>query len=222
MRFSRSLARAATLATALSMGATSVTLPAANAQSSQYVDELGRPTDYTVARVHEFADSPLVPEPAANALRTAVSFYAGTGELGGPPLPDDAPPFTQFLWPTVSSNCIGPGLHSTASAIAVPGPTRTPAPGATPGQTTFVFTALGTPAAAEEQGLMQVYWINLRTLASGVTSLDNNLINPSGPATLSGTANTGHGQVLAVVNGGVRTTDNVCNFAPTVATFSVR
>ena len=93
----------------------------AHAQSSA-LDPLGRPTPQTVARVNAFADQPFVPPQVANALRTGVQFYAGTGELGGPPLPDNAPPFTQFYWPTVSSNCIGPGLHSTASAIAVPGP----------------------------------------------------------------------------------------------------
>ena len=102
---------------------------------------------------------------------------------------------------------MGKGLHSTASAIAVPGPTKTPAPGAGAGQTTFVFTALGTPAAAKDQGLMKVYWVNLNTFRTGVTPLDNNGINPTGPSTLSATANTGKGRVLAVVDGAVRTTD---------------
>ena len=193
----------------------------AHAQSSA-LDPLGRPTPQTVARVNAFADQPFVPPQVANALRTGVQFYAGTDELGGPPLPDNAPPFTQFYWPTVSSNCIGPGLHSTASAIAVPGPAASPAPGAKAGQATFVFTALGTPAAAPEQGLMRVYWVNLKNFRTGVTSLDNNRINPTGPATLSATADTGSGRVLAVVDGSVRTADNTCAFAPTAAAFDVR
>lgn len=196
--------------------------PAATAQSSQYVDELGRPTPQVVRQVHAFADQPYVPERAGNALRTAVNFYAGKGELGGPPLPADAPPFTQFYWPTVSGNCMGQGLHSTASAIAVPGPATAPAPGARAGETTFVFTALGTPAAAPNQGLMQVYWINLSNFKTGVTPLGNNGINPAGPSTLSGTASTGPGRVLAVVDGSVRTVDRVCGFAPTAASFYVR
>lgn len=187
-----------------------------------YLDQLGRPTPYTVAKVNEFADQPYVPEQVANALRTAVNFYAGTGELGGPPLPDNAPAFTQFYWPTVSSNCIGPGLHSTASALVVPGPASSPAPGADAGEATFVFTALGTPAAAQEQGQLKAYWINLNTMRTGVTPLGNNSINPTGPATLSGTASTGPGRVLAVIDGSVRTADNVCDFAPTAASFSVR
>ncbi|QPK83955.1 hypothetical protein G7Y29_03980 [Corynebacterium qintianiae] len=190
--------------------------------SSQYVDELGRPTDLTVSKVHEFADQPFVPPRVADALRTAVGFFAGTGEIGGPPLPDTAPGFTQFIWPTVSSNCIGPGLHSTASAIAVPGPAKIPAPGAAAGQTVFLFTALGTPPAAQEQGLMNVYWVNVSNFRTGVTPLNNNQINTAGPATLSGTADTGSGQILAVVDGSVRTADNVCSFAPTATSFHVR
>lgn len=194
---------------------------AAQAQSS-FLDPLGRPTPQTVARVNAFADQPYVPPKVGNALRTAVQFYAGTGELGGPPLPDNAPRFTQFYWPTVSGNCIGQGLHSTASALAVPGPAASPSPGAGAGQTTFVFTALGTPAAAKEQGQMKVYWINTTNFRTGVTPLGNNGINPTGPATLSATADTGSGRVLAVVDGSVRTVDNVCPFAPTAASIDVR
>lgn len=238
MRFSRISARpvrvvasavlAATLAGGALCGAATGTAPVAHAQSAQpalsstWIDELGRPTPHTVQQVHAFADRPYVPAQVANALRTAVDFYAGSGEVGGPPLPTNAAPFTQFYWPTVSSNCMGPGLHSTASAIAVPGPAAIPAPGAGPGQATFVFTALGTPPAAADQGLMKVYWINLHNFRTGVTPLGNHGINPVGPATLSGTATTGPGNVLAVVSGSVRTADNTCGFAPTAATFSVR
>lgn len=219
--FPRTLARAVA-ATLIATSAVASSLPAAQAQSSKYVDNLGRPTPYTVRQVNAFADQPYVPEKVGNALRTAVQFYSGSGELGGPPLPADAPPFTQFYWPTVSGNCMGKGLHSTASAIAVPGPTRTPAPGAGPGQATFVFTALGTPAAAKQQGMMKAYWINLSNLRTGVTPLGNNGINPTGPSTLSATAATGPGRVLAVIDGSVRTVENTCAFAPTAAMFNVR
>lgn len=216
------LVAASTLSACLALGSAAAAAPQAHAQSSKYVDQLGRPTPYTVRQVNAFADQPHVPEQIGNALRTAVAFYAGTGELGGPPLPADAPPFTQFYWPTVSGNCIGPGLHSTASAIAVPGPSRTPAPGAGPGQATFVFTALGTPPAAPQQGGMKVYWINLSNLRTGVTPMRNNGINPAGPSTLSATATTGPGRVLAVVDGSVRTVQRSCAFAPTAAMFNVR
>ena len=193
----------------------------ASAQSS-FLDSLGRPTPETVARVNAFADQPHVPQKVGNALRTAVQFYAGGDEIGGPPLPANAPRFTQFYWPTVSGNCIGEGLHSTASAIAVPGPAQSPAPGAKAGQTTFIFTALGTPAATKEQGGMKVYWINLANFRTGVTPLGNHGINPTGPATLSATADTGSGRVLAVADGSVRTVDKVCPFAPTAASIDVR
>lgn len=218
----RSLVRsvAAALCAAGLVVAGGVAKQPANAQP--FLDALGRPTPETVARVNTFADQPYVPAEVGNTLRTAVQFFAGTGELGGPALPADAPQFTQFYWPTVSDNCIGQGLHSTASAIAVPGPAASPAPGAGSGETTFVFTALGTPAAAREQGQMQVYWVNLTSLRTGVTPLDNYGINPAGPATLSATADTGSGRVLAVVHGSVRTVDNVCPFAPTAASIDVR
>lgn len=206
---------------ALILTGASATTPA-TAQVSSFIDDLGRPTDDAVARVNAFADKPFIPPHVANMLRTAVGFFAGTGQLGGPALPEHPPLFTQFYWPTVSSNCIGPGLHSTASAIAVPGPAAIPAPGAKAGETTFVFTALGTPPAAEQQGLMRVYWINLNNLRTGVTPLANHQINPTGPSTLSATAATGQGNVLAVVDGAVRTTNNVCHFAPTAASFHVR
>ena len=224
MRTPRSFARSdvAAVCAAGMLVAGVVDTQMAHAKSSNPLDSLGRPTPETVARVHTFADQPQVPEQVGNALRTAVNFFAGTGELGGPPLPEDAPAFTQFAWPTVSGHCMGKGLHSTASAIAVPGPTKTPAPGAGAGQTTFVFTALGTPAAAKDQGLMKVYWVNLNTFRTGVTPLDNNGINPTGPSTLSATANTGKGRVLAVVDGAVRTTDKTCAFAPTAASINVR
>ncbi|STC70136.1 putative secreted protein [Corynebacterium pilosum] len=187
--------------------------------ASTYIDELGRPTDYTVARINEFASQPWVPADVENALRAGAAFFAGGDEIGGPPLPEDAPPFTQFYWPTVSSNCMGPGMHSTASAIAVPGPTPDVKPQPGPGETTFIFTALGTPAAAPEQGLMNVYWFNTTTLQAGVTPLDNNGINKTGPTTLSGVAPTGHGTVIAAVNGAAKTETNTCSFAPTAAVF---
>ena len=218
----RVTAIAAAVAAAASLLVTPAPAADATVGSSDYIDSLGRPTPLAVAKVNEFADQPFVPTEVADALRNGIAFFAGTGEIDGPPLPNDAPNFTQFIWPTISPNCMGPGLNSTASALAVPGPVDTPAPGAGPGQSVFVFTALGTPAAAADQGLMNAYWINLNTLKTGVTPLENNGINPQGPTTLSATAETGSGQIIAVIDGSVRTADNTCRFAPTAASFSVR
>ncbi|AWB85034.1 hypothetical protein C3E79_04155 [Corynebacterium liangguodongii] len=202
--------------------------PQANAQPEDlssriplYIDGLGRPTPLAVEAVYAFAAQPGVPPEVADALRAGIDFFAGNGEPGGPPLPEDAPAIAQFAWPTISRDCIGPGLHSTASAIAAPGPTEIPAPGAGPGQVAFAFTALGTPAAAAEQGEMNVYWVNVENLRAGVTALGNNGINPTGPTTLSGTADTGPGFVLAVAAGRVHTEARACGFAPTAAAFHV-
>ena len=108
LSFSRTVVAAVCAAGLLVTGG--VAKHTASAQSP-FLDPLGRPTPETVARVNAFADQPHVPQKVGNALRTAVQFYAGTGEIGGPPLPADAPRFTQFYWPTVSGNCIGEGLH---------------------------------------------------------------------------------------------------------------
>lgn len=191
--------------------------------SSRYLDELGRPTPHLQQQVREIAAAPWMPEEVSNLMLTALAFTAGTGsQEGGIPLPEDAPTFTQFYWPTVSGNCIGGTSESVASAIAVPGPAEIPAPGAKEGETAFVFTALGTAAATEEQGEMHVHWVNATTRQYGVTPLENNGINPEGPATLSGVAETGTGQIAAVVTGSVKTEESTCNFLPTLALFQVQ
>lgn len=187
------------------------------------LDELGRPTPETVAQVRDLASQPWMPREARDAILSALAFYAGAGDdESGTPLPEDAPPFTQFLWPTVSGSCIGGELDAVGSAIAVPGPAEIPAPGAADGQTAFVFTALGTAAATPDQGRMHVQWFNLDNLRHGSTPLGNNGINPEGPATLSGTADTGDGTVVAIVSGEVRTENATCSFIPTAAIIDAR
>ena len=77
------VARAAVCAAAISVAAAvhpAPALAAPNLSSNRYLDELGRPTPYTQAKVNEFADQPYVPQDVANALRSAVNFFAGTGE----------------------------------------------------------------------------------------------------------------------------------------------
>mgnify|MGYP002716529022 CR=1 FL=1 len=156
------------------------------------------------------------------------TLIAGGGDgKGGVAMPEgNNPNFRQFYWPTVSAHCIGGTSDAMGSAIAVPGPTEMPAPGAKPGETVFLFTALGTPPAAREQGGMNVQWFNLDTLRSGVTPLNNNGINNDGPTTLSGTAQTGKGTVIALLEGGVTTHEKEsgnsnCSFLPTAALLHV-
>lgn len=204
-------------------------VPAAQAQPAPVVSSLssaigplGQPTPEAQRAVTDFANQPWVPAQVRDALLKGLAFAAGTGEIGGPPLPANAPRFHQAFWPTVSQNCMGPGLTSTGTAIAVPGPADIPVPAPKAGQTTFVFTALGTQAAAPAQGQMHVYWVNLGNFRTGVTPLENNGINPTGPATLSGVADTGSGTILAVVAGAVNTGGKSCGFIPTALAATVR
>lgn len=190
--------------------------------SSLYLDELGRPTQYAQDRIADLAALPWLPEDISNALLTASNFFAGTDGDGGVPLPEQAPNFTQFYWPTVSGDCIDGGGNSVASAIAVPGPAEIPAPGAAEGQTAFVFTAMGTAPATEQQGGLHVHWLNLDTWNFGSTPLGNHGINPDGPATLSGVADTGKGNIVAVVGGDVMTETTTCSFIPTAAFIEAR
>lgn len=224
------LVRAAALSAAVAAGAVAApatatpahAAPTSSALSSSIVDPLGRPTPQVQQAVTDFANRPGVPAPVRDALLNALAFAAGTGGQGGPGLPQDAPAIRQGLWPTVSPNCMGPGMHSTGSFIAVPGPARIPVPAPQAGQTTFVFTALGTKPAAQQQGAMRVHWINLGNLRTGVTPLYNKGINPTGPATLSNVADTGSGPVLAVVSGAVNTDGRSCGFAPTALSVTVK
>lgn len=214
------------LSTALSIGLVCGTVSPAHAAVFGSVDHLGRPAPHILAQLERIAQNPRIPLDARNALLAAVSFYRGDGE-GGVPLPEGAPVLNQFLWPTVSANCINGSLAATGTAIAIPGPADLPLPGTAAGQTTFVFTALGTSAAAEHQQGMKVHWLNMNTGKLGITPLLKGDINPQGPATLSGIADTGHGQVVAWLDGGVTLADehgtptNTCIFAPTATSFTV-
>lgn len=224
------LVRAAALSAVLAASAFAAPAPAQAAPapapfpagSSAVVDPLGRPTPQVQEAVKDFANRPGVPAQVRDALLNGLAFLAGTGDTsGGPALPQNGPGFRQGFWPTVSPNCMGPGMNSTGSLIAVPGPAHIPVPAPKAGQTTFVFTALGTKPAARTQGAMRVHWINLSTFRTGVTPLQNNGINPTGPATLSNVANTGSGPVLAVVSGAVNTGGRSCGFAPTALSVKV-
>lgn len=187
------------------------------------LDRYGRPTPQTQKQVRDFANQPWMPKDARNAILSALAFYSGEGK-GGPELSPlkGGPEVTQFYWPTVSGRCIDGRGDSVGSAIAVPGPTKIPAPGARSGETVFLFTALGTDPAAKKQGKMFVHWVNLDTLKTGATPLRNNGINPDGPATISGTAKTGKGTVVAFLSGTVKTKSTACSFVPTATVVDVK
>lgn len=237
-RTGRSVVSRATLAALTAAALAAGAAPAAHAQpvpaipgvptvgqapgSSMFVDEIGRPTPLVQQNVRDFAEQPWVPESLANVLLSALAFTAESTPGEGVPLPENSPTFTQFYWPTVSGDCIGGVSDAVGSALAVPGPAQIPAPGAGDGQTTFLFTALGTSAAAAEQGGMTVHWVNVNTLATGQTTLGNHGINPEGPATISGVADTGKGTIIAVLGGDIRTQESTCSFIPTAAVIDAR
>ncbi|MCK7675715.1 hypothetical protein [Corynebacterium pygosceleis] len=191
------------------------------------LDHLGRPAPHILRQIRDFAAQDFIPEKVRDMLLAAVGFFEG-GDKPGVPLPEDAPVFAQFGWPTVADNCIGGESRATGTAIAVPGPADLPLPGVPAGHATFVFTALGTDRVAEEQRTsMQVRWFNISNLRTGVTPLGYTGINPDGPATVAGTADTGPGTVVALLDGGITTTDThgdtaTCTFLPTTGIFDVR
>lgn len=202
-------------------GATqSMATPVADLMSSvgAPVDSLGRPNTDALNKARELAGT--LPAELSGPILAAVAYFEGTGE-SDVQVPENGPQFTQFLWPSVAGNCIGGNSNSTGTAIAVPGPAEIPAPGAKEGEAAFVFTALGTAPAAGQQG-MNVQWFNVDTMKSGTAALDNHGINPDGPATLSGTAATGRGRVVALISGDVSTQDARCSFIPTAGIFEVK
>lgn len=180
------------------------------------VDHLGRPTPESAAKIRQFAHQPWVPPQAREAILQALDFAIGAGETGGPDLPENGPRFTQFGWPTVAGSCIDGTHDSVGTAIAVPGPAEIPAPGAAAHETAFLFTALGTAPAAQNQD-MRAHWFNLSNGKFGTTALGNHGINPEGPATISGVADTGRGTIIAVLEGSVHTHNSTCNYFPTAA-----
>ncbi|WBT09701.1 hypothetical protein PAB09_05185 [Corynebacterium sp. SCR221107] len=182
------------------------------------IDALGRPNATVLEQAKALAAT--LPPQLQAAVLAAVAYFEGSGD-SDVQVPDNAPAITQFLWPTVAGACIGGSSNAVGSAVAVPGPTTIPAPGAGAGETAFVFTALGTTALAGEQS-MNVQWFNIDSLQWGTTALGDHGINPEGPATLSGTAATGTGRVIAVVSGQVSTTDARCAFFPTAAIVEVK
>lgn len=230
------------LAVAGALAATSMPVAAANPAEDLYnlssdissnlssglpFDHLGRPTEAGRQQIMNAVNQPWVPQEIRDIVSQALGFISGDGEGGEIEIPENAPDIAQFAWPTRAENCIGGNLASVGSAFAVAGPADLPLPGVEPGQAAFVFTALGTGALAEQQNTgMQVRWANLSNFTHGTTALGDTGINPDGPSTISGVANTGRGLVVALLSGGLTTsTDNGsanCTFAPTAVVFDVR
>lgn len=152
---------------------------------------------------------PVAPVPAAAAPAAAP---------GGPEFGPDAPTTQDFLYPSISNGCLKDGGNVLATAISVAGPAKIPTPGPGPGQTAYVFTAIGTPGPAAEQKLpLNVTWVNLTTGKSGgATLVPRADINPQGPTTLVAIADTGSGSIMSTIFGQVTTTEKQCQFMPTI------
>jgi hypothetical protein len=158
------------------------------------------------------AAAPPAPEPAPSAAAAPAAPAAAPGF--GP----DAPPTQDFMYPSIGTNCLADGSSSIATALSVAGPAKIPTPGPAPGQTAYVFTAVGTPGPAEVQKLpLNVTWVNLTTGKSGsVTLTPRSDINPDGPTTLTAIADTGSGSIMSTIFGQVTTKEKQCQFMPTI------
>jgi hypothetical protein len=175
---------------------------------------------HAVGPVPEAAPAPEaapVPEgapPAVPAAAPAPAPEAAPGPQFGP----DAPPTQDFLYPSISNGCLKDGGNVLATAISVAGPAAIPTPGPGPGQTAYVFTAVGTPGPAAEQKLpLNVTWVNLTTGKSGSATLKpRSDINPEGPTTLTAIVDTGSGSIMSTIFGQVTTTEKQCQFMPTI------
>ncbi|MDD4866762.1 MAG: hypothetical protein PHQ28_06470 [Mycobacterium sp.] len=164
------------------------------------------------------------PAPQAPSAPEAAPAPAPAPAPGGPApaansdLGPDAPPTQDFLYPSIGTNCLADGGNSIATALSVAGPAKIPLPGPQPGQTAYVFTAVGTPGPAEVQKLpLNVTWVNLTTGKSGsVTLKPRPDLNPDGPTTLTAIADTGSGSVMSTIFGQVTTKEKQCQFMPTI------
>ena len=190
-------------------------------------DHLGRPNEAILMQLEGYAERPGTPEKVSQGIEKLVAFFRGTGKPGVPiPRQDIAPRVSQFAIPTAAQHCIDGEGGSVGLAMMVPGPAPLPLPGVPSGNVNFVFTALGTgPVAAQQNTSMRVHWLNIMNFRSGVTELHHTNLNPEGPATINGTAETGPGLVFAYLEGGV-TTDGEngpanCEFTPTAGVTQV-
>lgn len=191
-------------------------------------DVAGGPQQALLDQARAILNSPGIPPEIKATLEKVITFLDGSGG-GGPAIPDEnAPVIAQFLYPTLGKGCISATADSVGTALAVPGPAHLPPPGPAAGQAGFVFTALGTAPAVDDQPVpMTVTWVNIDNQRSATQNLTNAArINPDGPATLSAIADTGPGRVLSVISGSLTTqpegADRItCSFLPTVGMFAV-
>lgn len=162
-----------------------------------------------------------VASPAAAPLGNSIAAPApvpAPAPAAAPSFDPNSPPTQDFMYPSISNGCLKDGGNVIATALSVAGPAKIPAPGPGAGQTAYVFTAVGTPAPANEQKLpLNVTWVNITTGKSGSATLKPNpAINPEGPTTLTAIVDTGSGSIMSTIFGQVTTLDKQCTFMPTI------
>lgn len=216
----RTLGVSIAAAVAVSLGA-----PVVSAQS---LDELGRPTPELVGSIENAIDQPFIPQDTRDTIAQALGFLTGPEEADpdAPGIPIDGPQIAQFAYPSLLQDC-SDGDTNVGTATAIPGPAELPLPGVPPQQTGFIFTALGTGGAVDEQNHpVTVEWFNISNGRRGTTELGFNGVNPDGPGTVNGVANTGSGHVIALMQGAITTEreeggTNHCPMLPTVGAFFI-
>ena len=158
------------------------------------------------------------PAPAPAAALAPAPDPAPGAPAAAPGYGPNAPITQDFMYPSIGSNCLADGSSAIAAALSVAGPATIPLPGPQAGQTAYVFTAVGTPGPAEVQKLpLNVTWVNLTTGKSGTVTLKPRTdINPDGPTTLTGIADTGSGSIMSTIFGQVTTKEKQCQFLPTI------
>jgi hypothetical protein len=174
---------------------------------------------HAIGPAPEAAPLAAVPAPeAAPAPAPAPDGAVAPGPAPAPTFGPDAPVTQDFMYPSISNGCTKDGGNVLATAISVAGPAKIPDPGPGPGQTAYVFTAIGTPGPAAEQKLpLNVTWVNLTTGKSGGATLKPQAnINPDGPTTLTAIVDTGSGSIMSTIFGQVSTTEKQCQFMPTI------
>ncbi|MGV0675375.1 hypothetical protein ABQE62_04170 [Mycolicibacterium fortuitum] len=161
------------------------------------------------------------PAPAPAAVPAAATIPApdaAPAAAAAPGFGPNAPTKQDFMYPSIGNGCLKDGGNVLATAISVAGPASIPLPGPKPGQTAYVFTAIGTPGPAAEQKLpLNATWVNLTTGKSGSVTLQPRPdLNPEGPTTLTAIADTGSGSIMTTIFGQVTTTEMQCQFMPTI------
>jgi hypothetical protein len=164
------------------------------------------------------APAPAAAEPVAAPTPPGGAPGPAPAQAAAPGFSPDTPPTQEFMYPSISNGCLADGGNVLATALSVAGPAKIPTPGPKPGQTAYVFTAVGTPGPADVQKLpLNVTWVNLTTGKSGsVTLKPQPDINPDGPTTLTGIADTESGSIMSTIFGQVTTKDKQCQFMPTI------